>query len=120
MVLHAAALDVAEVLAHRIGLQQVGVVSDDRDRRVKLSALAQRLGGADLGDGQRGEFVSMVDERLMKLLETTDPQLGVGGPVRGVEGTPRPCDRRFRVGNFGVGGVAEHLAGGGVERGKRP
>ena len=32
VVLHAAALDVAEVLGHRVGLQQIGVVADDRDR----------------------------------------------------------------------------------------
>ena len=43
VMLHAAALDIAEVLGHRIGLQQVGVVADDRDRLVELRALAQRL-----------------------------------------------------------------------------
>ena len=77
VVLHTAALDVSEVFGHRIGLQQFGVVAHDLDRRVELSALAQRFGGADFRDGERGKLVAVFDQRAMELFEATDPQFGV-------------------------------------------
>ena len=46
VVLHAAALDVAEVFGHRIGLQQIGVVAHDLDRLVELRALRTSAGVA--------------------------------------------------------------------------
>ena len=74
VVLHAVALAVAEILGQRVGLQQIRVVAHDRDRRVELGARAHRRRRTDLGDGQLGELVAMVDQRLVQLLEAADPQ----------------------------------------------
>ena len=121
VVLHAAALDVAEVLGQRVGLQQIRVVrARSRSAASSWAPCAQRRRGTDFGDGQLGELVAMVDQRLVQLLEAADPQLGVGRPVGGVERAPRRRDRRLGVGHRRVGRVAEHLSGGGIERGKRP
>ena len=120
VVLHAAALDVAEVLGHRIGLQQIGVVADDVDRRVQLGTLAERLGGADLRDGERGKLVAVVDQGPMKLIEAADPKLAVRRPVGGVERAPRRSNGRLGVTDRRVGSVTEHGTGRGVDRRKRP
>ena len=120
VVLHAVALAVAEILGQRVCLQQISVVSHDRDRCVELGARAHRGRRTDFGDGQLGELVAMVDQGLMQLLQAADPQLGVGGPVGGVERTPRRGHRGLGVGHCRVGSVTDHLFGGGINRRKRP
>ena len=110
VVLHASALDVAEVFGHRIVLQQIGVVADDRDRLVELRTRAQRPGGADLGDGQVGQLVTMLDQRTVKLIKTADSELDVGGPVRRVKRTPRRSDRRLGLRHGRVGSVPHEVA----------
>ena len=113
------ALDLAELLGHRIGLQQVGVVADDPDRIVELRPFGQGLGGADLGDGQRTQFVAVLDERLVQLIHAPDAQLDVRRPVRGVESLAGGRDRLLGVGDARVGRVADDVTVGGVHRGVR-
>ena len=59
-------------------------------------------------------------QRLVQLLEAADPQLDVRSTSRWCRTPARGSDRGFGVGDGGVGRVAEHLAGGRVERRKRP
>ncbi len=118
VVLHAAALDVAEVLGHGKGLEEVGVVADDLDGLIQLGAGEQCRRGADLSRGERGEFVAVVDQRPVELFEAVDAQLDVGGPARRVERLARGGDCGLGIGDGALWGVPEDLAGGGVDGGK--
>jgi hypothetical protein len=88
-VLRSADLDVAEVLGHGEGLQQIRVVADDLDGLIELGAGQERRCGADLRGGECAEFVAVVEEGLMELLEAPDPQLDIGRPRTVVEGATR-------------------------------
>ncbi len=80
----------------------------------------QRRGGADLGDGERGQFVAMVDERPVELLQAVDPQVDVGGPTRVSNARAGRCDGRLarrRRCPPGRGPVTSPVAG--LTRGKR-
>ena len=54
--------------------------------------------------------------RLAQLPHAPHPQLGVAGPVGVVEGAPRGIDGAAHVVGVGVGGDAQHLLGGRVDR----
>ena len=120
VMLHTATLDVAEVLGHRIVLQQFRVVAHDRDGLVVLRAREQSRGGTHLVGGQLTHFVPVLDERAVQLFEAMDTQLDVGRPVGRVEGLSGRGDGRLGVRHGRIGRVSEHLAGGGVEAGECP
>ena len=83
----------AEVGAPLVGLEQVGVVPDEVDRGGELHRRAHRPGRADLGDGQLGQLVEVLDECLVQLTEATDAERVVGAPVGLVERPSRGAHR---------------------------
>ena len=117
---HAPRFDFAEILGHRVIAQQVGVVADDLDRLVELGALGEGARGAHLRDGEFAQFLGVVEQRLMQLLEAADPKRGVGRPRRGVERPPRGRDGLLRFVDPGVGSVTDDFTGGGVDRREDP
>ena len=111
-------LDVAEILGHLKGLQQVGVVLDDRDRLVVLRAGQQGGGGADFVGGQLPHLGPVLHQGGVQLLEAAHPQFDVGGPVGVVEGPARRGNGRLGIGHRRIGRVAENLSGGRVQAGE--
>ncbi len=61
MVLHAPRFFLAEVFGELIAAEQVCVKAHNADRLIELSALGERTGGADFGDGQLAQLVGVVD-----------------------------------------------------------
>ena len=121
VMLHAAALDVAEVLGHRIGLQQFRVVAHDLDGLVVLRAGEQRRRwhrprrwSADAISSRCSTRAACSCSRQWMRNSTLVDQSVVSKALTG------RGDRRLGVRHGCVGGVSEHLAGGGVEAGERP
>ena len=113
-------LDVAEVLGHRIALEQVGVEADDLDGHVQLVDQGKHAGRADLGDRQLAQLLLVLIQGPVELVQAADAELFAGCPASGVERMASRRHRGLRVDGHGVRGVADHLAGGGIERGERP
>ena len=59
-------------------------------------------------------------QRGVQLLEAAAAQVVIGGPDGVVEGAPGRGDGRLHVGGGAVGGITQHLLGGGVDVGEGP
>ncbi len=104
-------IDLAEVFGELGGAQQVGVVLHDLDRRVELVAVGENPRGAYLGDRQFAQFLDVVAQGLVELIEALDPELDVGRPGGRVECASRCADGGFGFLDACVGSMSHQFAG---------
>jgi hypothetical protein len=105
----------AEGLDPLVGLGEVGVVRQEGERGAELGPVHQHARGADLGDGDLGELVLVVEQRLVQLAQAAHAEGEVRRPVGAVEGGAGGPDRAPQIGRRRVGGDAEHRLVGGVD-----
>ena len=74
---------------------------------------------AHLRDRELAQFLDVLGQHLLQLTNAAHPQLGVGRPVGVVECAAGRLDRAAHVVGGRVGGDAEHLLGGRVDRRER-
>lgn len=120
MVLNVAVFDVPEVLGHRIAPQKFGVVPHDLDGRVQWRTLAERFGGADLGDCQAARSSRCsTSARWNCSRHRTRSSMSV---CRSANRSSKAASggRRFGVGHGGIRRVTEQPAGSGVNGRERP
>ena len=85
-----------------------------------MRAGGERDRRADLGDGDRAQFLDLRIQRITKLAQAMHPQRDVTRPVAVVERRTGRGDGTVHVGGVGVGRGPDRLLGRRVDRGEGP
>jgi hypothetical protein len=109
----------SEVGGPRIRLGRVRTEAQVGDRAFQLGGGGEHPRRADLRDGELADFLDVLRQHVLQLTHTPHPQLGVGRPVAVVERAAGRLDRLAHVVDGRVGGDAQHLFGGRIDRRER-
>ena len=102
-----------------VGLRRVGAEAEVGDRALQLRGRRQHHRRAHLRDRDLAQILDVLGQHLLQLPNAAHPQFGVGGPVGFVECAAGRLDRAAHIVGARVGGDAQHLLGGRVDRRER-
>ncbi len=106
----------AEIGLPLVGLRGVGGEPEIVDRALQLRGGGQHPRRTHLRDGDLAQFLDVFAQCVLQLTQAAHPQPGVGRPVGLVEGTAGRLDGTAHVLGVGIGGDAQHLLAGRVDR----
>ena len=105
----------AEIGAPLEALQQIGPVVEPRHGPLELRTGGEEMLRADLRDGELADLFESGVDRLAQLTQAAGAEGMIARPLRVVERATGRGDGGRGLLLRGVGGVTDHLAGGGVE-----